>query len=178
MRALMGWLLFASVAHSDSSAPPTELPGNRKPTGVLRVEVGPPGATVMLDGKALDVSPEHRVHAGVHRLTLELSPRRADLTVRVAAGRTTVIKYRFTEAPDPGSDIKLMMNRDRALFLDGEAVDRKEALLLLKQAAARPDVRVTLYADQSLPHAEVVALMDLVRAAGIAKMALAVAAAK
>jgi biopolymer transport protein ExbD len=178
MRTMVGLLLVASFAHADSSAPARDLPGNRKPTGVLRVEVGPPGATVLLDGKVLNPSPEHRVDAGLHRLTLKLPPRSADLTVRVSPSRTTVIKYRFDAAPDPGTEIKLMLNRDQALFLDGEAVERDEALALLKLAAARPDVRVTLYADQSLPHAKVVALMDLVREAGIAKIALAVSPAK
>jgi biopolymer transport protein ExbD len=77
-----------------------------------------------------------------------------------------------SEAPKASG---LVVDKDRILYLDGEPMDTARVTASLRDAAARDALhQVLIAADQELPYREVVAVLDLVRGAGITKYALKV----
>lgn len=73
--------------------------------------------------------------------------------------------------------LPVTLDARRKLALAGKAVTERElALELAKRVALKADTRVSLSADRVIPYGEVVALLDLVRAAGIKKVGLEVKA--
>ncbi len=77
-----------------------------------------------------------------------------------------------SEAPKASG---LVVDKDRNLFLDGEAMDTVRVAASLREAAGRDaEHQVLIAADQDLAYREVVAVLDLVRGAGIHKYALKV----
>jgi biopolymer transport protein TolR len=69
----------------------------------------------------------------------------------------------------------LIIDKERHLFLDGEAADSAGVAARLRQAAAADaDHQVLIGADEDLPYREVVGVIDMVRGAGIHKYALKV----
>jgi biopolymer transport protein ExbD len=69
----------------------------------------------------------------------------------------------------------LLVDKDHRLFLDGELRDSAQVADLLKVAVAVDEEhQVLIGADQDLPYREVVAVIDLIRGAGVRKYALKV----
>lgn len=77
-----------------------------------------------------------------------------------------------SEAPKASG---LVVDKDRLLYLDGEPMDTAGVAAALRTAASRDaEHQVLVAADQDLAYREVVAVLDLVRGAGISKYALKV----
>jgi len=81
---------------------------------------------------------------------------------RAAAGGETV-----------GETLTFAVDKDGALYLDGQPVAREAARSAVRAAVARsPEARALIGADRAVPHGEVVALIDLVKSQGLAKFAI------
>ncbi len=77
-----------------------------------------------------------------------------------------------TEAPKASG---LLVDKEHRLFLDGELRDSSQVADLLKRAVAQDaEHQVLIGADQELLYREVVAIIDLIRGAGVRKYALRV----
>ena len=77
-----------------------------------------------------------------------------------------------TEAPKASG---LVVDKDRHLFLDGELRDSAQICALLRTAVAEDaEHQVLIGADDGLPYREVVAVIDMIRGAGVRKYALRV----
>ncbi len=69
----------------------------------------------------------------------------------------------------------LVLDKDKQMFLDGLPCASAEAVQLLGRAVAKDSLhQVLIAADQDLRYRDVVALLDLVREAGVRKYALKV----
>jgi biopolymer transport protein ExbD len=76
-------------------------------------------------------------------------------------------------APRPDKPIFVTFKADRSLAVDDEAVTRADLAAVLDTATGSDRMqRVLLRADQALPYGEVMELMNLLRNAGYAKVAL------
>jgi biopolymer transport protein ExbD len=76
-------------------------------------------------------------------------------------------------APRPDKPIFVTFKADRSLAVDDEAVTRADLAAVLDTATGSDRMqRVLLRADQTLPYGEVMELMNLLRNAGYAKVAL------
>jgi biopolymer transport protein ExbD len=77
-----------------------------------------------------------------------------------------------TEAPKASG---LVVDREHRLYLDGQPLDSARVAASLREAAGRDaSHQVLIAADQDLAYRDVVAVLDLVRGAGISKYALKV----
>lgn len=73
--------------------------------------------------------------------------------------------------------IPVTLNAKRELSLAGKALGAEElGRELAQRVALKPDVHVSLSADRVIPYGEVVAVLDVVRAAGVKKVGLEVRA--
>ncbi|MFA6002756.1 MAG: biopolymer transporter ExbD [Elusimicrobiota bacterium] len=71
--------------------------------------------------------------------------------------------------------LQVMLNAQREIYLSGKRVTAEELGRTLKGlCAASEDVRVALRADQVIPYGEIVAILDVVRGAGVRKIGLEV----
>lgn len=71
--------------------------------------------------------------------------------------------------------LQVMLNAQHEIYLSGKRVTAEELGRILKgMSAASGDVRVALRADQVIPYGEIVALLDVVRGAGVRKIGLEV----
>ena len=69
----------------------------------------------------------------------------------------------------------LVLDAQGGIFYQGQKIEREELTNELRMIAALdPDLRVVLSADTSVSNGKVVALLDLVRQAGVTKIALGV----
>ena len=71
--------------------------------------------------------------------------------------------------------VTVVLDRDGQVWFNEEALDDRGALqpLLTSALEDRPDKMVVLRADESVEHGDVVALMDVIRAAGARGMTVA-----
>ena len=82
-------------------------------------------------------------------------------------------KATTTEAAATAS-LTVTMAKDGRMHLMKDPVDDHGlASNLAREAKLNPGVRVTLAADRSLPYGDVVRILDLIKAAGITRVALA-----
>jgi len=87
------------------------------------------------------------------------------------------IKVDLPEAANAGTAVEKTVNlvytAERQLFLDGEELPSEEvARRIGEQAAANPELQAVISADKGLPYGDVVKLIDLVKASGVAAFAL------
>ncbi|HEY9765249.1 MAG TPA: biopolymer transporter ExbD [Chroococcales cyanobacterium] len=69
----------------------------------------------------------------------------------------------------------ITLTKEKSLFLNDRVVSEKELReTLLKKTQAQPDLQVVLSADQTVSHGDVIHLLDLVRGAGVSKIAFSV----
>jgi biopolymer transport protein ExbD len=89
-------------------------------------------------------------------------------TVEVDLPRAANTQDKTVQGP-----VMVTMDRDAKVYLDGVETDQEALVAKMKGAVARDkDVRAIISADQSLNYGKVMALIDLVKEAGIAKFAL------
>jgi biopolymer transport protein ExbD len=75
----------------------------------------------------------------------------------------------------PAESTAVTIAADARIFLDKEPVDHAELSEgLRRRLAANPDLLVVINADDGVAHGRVVAVMDIARAANVARMAIAV----
>ena len=85
-----------------------------------------------------------------------------------------VPKAAFSE-PKATAAVKVAFDEKRDLYLEQERLDPKELRYqLAAMVRADPYLHVSLLADQSIPYGDVVGILDLVRGAGVKKLALEV----
>jgi biopolymer transport protein ExbD len=78
-----------------------------------------------------------------------------------------------TSTVDKKAFITITLQRDGGLFLEGRAVNRRTlSALLMEERKKDPDIQVYLRADRDASYQRAVEVMDLVRSAGINKLAL------
>lgn len=82
-------------------------------------------------------------------------------------------KAATTEASSTASLTVTMDNAGRIHLLDTEVDLNGLKANLAREAGINPGVRVTLAADQSLPYRDIVAVLDLIKQAGVTRVALA-----
>jgi biopolymer transport protein ExbD len=71
-------------------------------------------------------------------------------------------------------DVAIAVLEDGRLVVGGKVVDEAALTEVLRQAAARSaETLVLVQADQGVPHGRVVAVMDLARRQGLARLAIA-----
>ena len=71
----------------------------------------------------------------------------------------------------------LVLNKDRALFLNGNPVDETQVVAhIVERLQNTPDLQVVICADRMVYHGEVIHLVDLVRRHGVRKFAINVEA--
>ena len=72
----------------------------------------------------------------------------------------------------------LTLDASRVLYLNGEKMDdrQKVADYVAGAARANPEIQAVITADRTVPHGEVIALIDLVKVAGVKNFALTVEA--
>jgi biopolymer transport protein ExbD len=81
----------------------------------------------------------------------------------------------LTSDPTAPSTRSLVLNARGEVFYQNQKVTKEELARALKsQAAMDPQIRIVLSADASLSHGKVVELLDVVRQAGVTKVALGV----
>jgi biopolymer transport protein ExbD len=89
-------------------------------------------------------------------------------TVEVDLPRAANTQDKTVQGP-----VMVTMDKDAKVFLDGIELPEAEMLGKMKAAVAKDkDVRAIISADQTLNYGKVMALIDLVKEAGIAKFAL------
>jgi len=82
----------------------------------------------------------------------------------------------LTSNPTAPASQGLVLNIRGEIFFQGKRTDQENLKKMLREAAAlNPDLRVVLSADAAVTHGKVVELLDLVRQAGVTKIALGVA---
>ncbi len=69
----------------------------------------------------------------------------------------------------------ITLTKNKGVFLNDRLVSEKElGETLSKKTLTQPDLQVVLSADQTVSHGEVIHLLDLVRGAGVSKIAFSV----
>ena len=72
-----------------------------------------------------------------------------------------------------GTTLSLVLDKQGKLFLDGEERTLAEARLAVRAAVAKDrDAKAIIGADRTVSHGQVVELIDLVKAEGLAKFAI------
>ena len=75
----------------------------------------------------------------------------------------------------PAESAAITIDKDGRLFLNQQAIDRAALNDALKQQLAKnADMLIVINADDGVAHGQVVEVMDIARAANVAKMAIAV----
>lgn len=77
--------------------------------------------------------------------------------------------------PNVSESVQVAMTKQGELLLDGEKIN-PEALSksLLRKSKIRPNMRVTLSGDETLPYGKIASIMGVIRKAGITRIALSV----
>lgn len=75
----------------------------------------------------------------------------------------------------PAESAAITIDRQAQVFFDKEPVDKRSlAELLRRQVESNPELLVVINADDTVEHGQVVEVMDIARAAQVARMAIAV----
>jgi len=81
----------------------------------------------------------------------------------------------LTSNPTAPESQAVVLTAQGTLYFQDRAVERGKFVDVLQQAVARkPDLRIVLSADASVTHGKVVEVLDLIRMAGVSKVALGV----
>jgi biopolymer transport protein ExbD len=95
------------------------------------------------------------------------------LSMTIHRGLPVNLPTASTSMVDKEAFITITVQQDGGLFLDDRAVDTRDlASLLMQEKQKDPDVQVYLRADKEVSYQRAVEVMDLVRSAGIHKLAL------
>ena len=82
----------------------------------------------------------------------------------------------LTSNPTAPASQALVLNVRGEIFFQEKRIDKETLRKVLQEAAAlNPELRIVLSADAAVTHGKVVELLDLVRQAGVTKIALGVA---
>lgn len=80
------------------------------------------------------------------------------------------------EEGPPGRQIEISIRADGTIFVGDEQLSREELSARARQLAAEgPRGGATIAADRTVPHGDVVAVIDLLREAGVTRYSLVVA---
>jgi biopolymer transport protein TolR len=83
----------------------------------------------------------------------------------------------YTANPTAPASQALVLNIQGELFYQNQKVKKEDlSRMLREQTVINPELRIVLSADALVTHGKVVELLDLVRQAGVTKVALGVAA--
>ncbi len=81
----------------------------------------------------------------------------------------------LTSDPTAPESQAVVLTEKGELYFQNLPIEKGKLADVLQQAVARnPDLRIVLSADASIPHGRVVELLDLIRTAGVNKVALGV----
>jgi len=95
------------------------------------------------------------------------------LSMSVHRGLPVNLPTASTALVDKKSFVTVTVQQDGGLFLEDQSVDtRTLASLLVQERQKDPDIQVYLRADKEVSYQKAVEVMDLVRSAGIHKLAL------
>jgi len=95
------------------------------------------------------------------------------LSMTIHRGLPVHLPTASTATVDKKAFITITVQRDGGLFLEDRAIDtRTLASLLVQEKQKDPDIQVYLRADKDVTYQRAVEVMDLVRSAGIHKLAL------
>ena len=95
------------------------------------------------------------------------------LSMTIHQGLPVNLPTASTASVDQETFITITLQRDGQLFLEDRAVDTHTLpSLLIKERKQNPDLQVYLRADREVSYHRAVEVMDLVRSAGINKLAL------
>ena len=95
------------------------------------------------------------------------------LSMTVHRGLPVNLPTASTSSVDKEVFITITVQRDGGIFLEDRAIDtRTLTSLLIKERKKDPDIQVYLRADRDVTYQRAVEVMDLVRSAGIHKLAL------
>ena len=95
------------------------------------------------------------------------------LSMTVHRGLPVDLPTASTATVNEETFITITLQRDGQLFLEDQAVDiHSLASLLLQEKQKKPDMQVYLRADKEVSYQRAVKVMDIVRSAGINKLAL------
>ena len=114
-------------------------------------------------------------------LTRELSDARTARTLahRALAFRRVVVP--LDVAPAPGKNLSVLtlhMTANGDVFLDGSAVTLEQLPATLSQLEGLAERRARISADGAVPHGKVIAALDVLKRAGVSKVAFAVSPGK
>jgi biopolymer transport protein TolR len=77
--------------------------------------------------------------------------------------------------PNVAQSTQVAITRDGKLLLEGQATDEQKLFKTLERdSKLRPNMRVTLSADETLPYKTITQMMGIIRKAGITRIALSV----
>jgi len=77
--------------------------------------------------------------------------------------------------PNVSESVQVAMTKDGKLLLDGKETDSaKMKSTLERQSKIRPNMRVTLSADENLAYGQIARIMGVIRNAGVTRIALSV----
>lgn len=77
--------------------------------------------------------------------------------------------------PNVAQSIQVALTRDGKLLMEGAETDRDRMMAVLtRDARIRPNMRVTLSADESLSYGTIANVMGLIRKSGVSRIALSV----
>ncbi|PJZ47288.1 MULTISPECIES: ExbD/TolR family protein [Leptospira] len=77
--------------------------------------------------------------------------------------------------PNVAESVQVAITKTGALLLEGKDTDVSGLVRNLeREAKIRPNMRLTLSADESLPYGKITELMGIIRKAGVTKIALSV----
>ena len=81
----------------------------------------------------------------------------------------------LTSNPTAPASQALILNTKGEIFYQNKKIEKEQLKNQLKESAAlNPEIRIVLSADAQVTHGKVVELLDLVRQAGVTKIALGV----
>lgn len=77
--------------------------------------------------------------------------------------------------PNVAQSVQVALTRDGKLLLEGQATNEEKLFLnLQRDAKFRPNMRITLSADENLSYGTITKMMGIIRKAGVTKIALSV----
>jgi biopolymer transport protein ExbD len=77
--------------------------------------------------------------------------------------------------PNIAESVMVAITRDGKVLLEGDEVNSEKLYnTLQKKSKLRPNMRVTLSADEKLPYGTIANVMGLIRKSGVSKIALSV----
>lgn len=96
------------------------------------------------------------------------------VTAKIIAERGIAVDHPDTVAGDAiEGPLRITINDQRTLFVDGRPVSAPEATRLFRAAArSDPDVRAIVSADEVVPYGEVMRAIDLLELAGVRNVGL------